>query len=493
MSEPLPPSILFVDDDEASRRALSQVLLSAGFHPLEAATGSEALRLAAEKPDLIVLDVSLPDIDGFEVCRRIKAHPPTSAIPVLHMSGVFVSTRDRAQALEGGADGYLTKPVEAREFVATVRALLRMHQAEEAARAAAAQWQATFDAVHDALGLLDSDGRMLRCNRALARLLGRGAEAVSDRPFSTLLHEVLGEPAQAVVDLLRGGKPVSDRELLLGTHWYRLTADLVPTGPGGRTGLVFLLADVTPRKVLEGQLVQAAKMEAVGRLAGGVAHDFNNLLAAVLGNLELARRELGPTHAAIEALQLAEKAGWRAAELTRQLLGYSRQAPLQPRPLHLGACAKETVALLSRTLGRSIEVELRVEPGLWPVQADPAQMGQVLMNLVINARDAMPQGGSVVVELANVTLDEEQSGRKGEFVQMRVIDSGEGMSEEVLAHLFEPFFTTREVGKGTGLGLAVVHGIVKQHGGWVECRSKVGAGTSFTVCLPRHGEPPAAY
>jgi PAS domain S-box-containing protein len=497
------PSILFVDDDEASRHALSQVLLSAGFQPREAATGTEALRLAEEKPDLIVLDVSLPDIDGFEVCRRIKAHPRTAAIPVLHMSGVFVGARDRAQALEGGADGYLTKPVEAREFVATVRALLRLHQAEEAARAAAGQWQATFDAVHDALGLLDPAGRLLRCNRALARLLGRPGEEALGQPLGALLRQVLGQPAEAVVGLLERGQPIQEREVHLAGRWFRLTADQVPGAPvaptavsAGRQGLVFLLTDVTGRKELESQLLQAAKMEAVGRLAGGVAHDFNNLLTAVLGNVDLALRELPAGHPAEEALRIAEQSAWRAAELTRQLLGFSRRAPHQPRPLDLGTCAEDTIGLLTRTLGRSVEVELRVAPGLWPVHADPTQMGQVLMNLVLNARDAMPTGGKVVVELANVTFGEEEAGRPVEapagqrdFVRLRVIDTGAGMSDEVKARIFEPFFTTKESGKGTGLGLAVVHGIVRQHGGWVESESQVGRGSTFIVTLPRYTGP----
>jgi PAS domain S-box-containing protein len=495
MSERSHPSILFVDDDTVSRQALSEVLRGAGFQPREAATGSEALALAAEKPDLIVLDVSLPDIDGFEVCRRIKAHGPTSAIPVLHMSGVFVSTQARTNALEGGADGYLTKPVEPQEFVATCRALLRMHEAEEAARMAATQWQTTFDAVRDAMGLLDAAGCLLRCNRALARLLGRPAADLLGRPCAALLREALGEAAQTVASLLEGAgqAPGLDQEVSLGPRWYRLTADPVPGTEGQPGGLVFLLADVTQHKELEGHLLQAAKMEAVGRLAGGVAHDFNNLLTAVLGNVDLALRELIVGHPSVEALRVAEKAAWRAAELTRQLLGFSRRTPLQPRLLHLGACAEETGGLLSRTLGQAVEIDLRVAEELWPVHADPSQMGQVLMNLVLNARDAMPRGGRVLVRVDNVTLDEEHArrhadpaGNRRDFVRMQVIDSGEGMTQEIQARIFEPFFTTRDVDKGTGLGLAVVHNIVGQHRGWVECESRPGAGTCFSVYLPRH-------
>jgi PAS domain S-box-containing protein len=491
------PSVLFVDDDELNRRALSLALRSAGFRPLEAASGSDALQLASGKPDLIVLDVSLPDIDGFEVCRRIKAHPATSAIPVLHMSGVFVSAQDRAQALEGGADGYLTKPVEPQELVATVRALLRLHEAEEAARAAAAQWQSTFDAVRDALGLLDAGGRVLRCNEALGRLLGRPAQEALGLPCRQLLREAFGPEGEAAAGLLE--EPAGqDRELPLGRRWFRLRADPAAGPAGGPPGLVFLLADVTARRELEERLRQAQKLEAVGRLAGGVAHDFNNLLTGVLGNLALALREM-PAGPAAEAVRAAEQAAWLAAGLTRQLLGFARQAPSQPRPLDLAACVQDAIALLSRTLGPAIEVTAQAGPGLWPGHADPAQLGQVVMNLVLNARDAMPGGGRITVETANVTLGEEEARLRAEeappggreFVVLRVSDTGEGMTPEVLARVFEPFFTTKEAGAGTGLGLAVVHGIVRQHRGWVECSSRPGEGACFSVYLPRHPGPEA--
>ena len=186
MTEERAPSILYVDDDPANRRAFSLVLRHAGFDTREAATGGDALRLAAERPDLIILDVNLPDIDGFEVCRRIKAHPATSSIPVLHMSAVYVRTEDKTHGLEGGADGYLTKPVEPAEVVATVHSLLRIHRAEEAARAAARQWQATFDAISDAVCLLDPRGAVapLQPGGGRAVLSGR-ARGSSAGPTST--------------------------------------------------------------------------------------------------------------------------------------------------------------------------------------------------------------------------------------------------------------------------------------------------------------------
>jgi PAS domain S-box-containing protein len=484
-----PVSVLYVDDDEDNRHTLTWFLENEGFHTREAATGQEALRLAADKPDVIILDVGLPDIDGFEVCRRIKAHPATAAIPVLHVSGRFVRPEDRTHGLEEGADAYLTKPVEPREVVATVRSLLRMRRAEEAARSAAAQWQATFDAIPDPLWLLDPDGRVLRCNRAMAELVGRPAAALPGREHRQVLRDVFGTEGDALANLLQRASGREARELALGSRWFLASAEAVVGEGGGTAGRVHLLADVTRRKALEGQLVQAQKMEAVGRLAGGIAHDFNNLLTAVTGNLSLVlglsggdpRREL---------LLLAEKAAWRAADLTAQLLRFSRHGRLTAGPVDVGSCIREELSLLRRVLEPHIDVVAFSAADLWPVRADAGQIRQVLMNLCLNARDAMPEGGRLTVTAHNAVLGPPPPGaplgaRAGEFVRLRLTDIGECISPNNLSRIFDPFFTTKEPGRGTGLGLAVVFGIVQEHGGWVECDSEVDRGSCFTVYLPR--------
>jgi PAS domain S-box-containing protein len=493
MADKTSPAILYVDDDDANRLAVAMLLRHAGFQTSEANTGRDALRMAGEHPDLIILDVHLPDMDGFEVCRRIKAHPATSAIPVLHMSGVFVRSEDKTQALEGGADAFLTKPVEPAELVATVRALLRMHQAEEAARAAAHQWQATFDAIHDGLCLVDPRGEVLRCNRALADLLGQPVADLLGKPLGSLVQAAFGEAGEALLALVRG--PHAEvQELAVGERWLRVGIDPV-RGEQGTTGHVYLLTDVTRRRALEEQLRQAQKMEAVGRLAGGVAHDFNNLLTAVLGNLSLLMQDLPPDDPRTQLVQTTEQAAWRAADLTRQLLGFSRRAQGSPRPLDLNASVEEAMGLLERTLRGQIEVDVQLAAGLWLVHGDAGQISQVLLNLCLNARDAMPAGGRLTVSTANEVLAGERvrlAGAAGEgvgpfeFVRLSVRDTGCGIEPEVQARIFDPFFTTKEVGQGTGLGLAVVFGIVEQHRGWIECHSRVSAGTTFDVYLPRH-------
>jgi hypothetical protein len=259
---------------------------------------------------------------------------------------------------------------------------------------------------------------------------------------------------------------------------------------GRIVGVLGIFWDVTEQRNLEAQLRQAQKMEAVGQLAGGVAHDFNNLLTAILGNLSMMSSTLMLDGPAREMLQTAEAAALRAANLTRQLLGFARRTLLRPEPSNLNLLIDEVVLLFKRTIDPRITLEIRKHPELWPVLADGGHMNQVLVNLCLNARDAMPEGGQLLLQTDNVVFAPEQiqgklEDRSGEFVRLRVSDTGVGISEEVRQHLYEPFFTTKGPGKGTGLGLATVFGIIKQHQGWIDCESELGHGTTFSIYLPR--------
>ncbi len=479
-------TILFVDDNEATRHAWQWILREAGFVVKEAATGTDALRLAAEKPDLIILDVKLPDIDGFEVCRTIRQHPATASVPILHLSAYYTETEDRIQGLESGADGYVVKPVEPRELIAQARSLLRIHHAEEVARQAARQWQTTFDAILDGVCLLDREGNVLRCNAGAARLLGRDPD------------ELLGQDCQSLIPVegsslflrMCESRRRESAEVRVGRRWFRLAADPWVGDKDTLDGAVYTFSDITEHRTLEEQLRQAQKMEAVGRLAGGIAHDFNNLLTAITGNISLLLPEFADVDPRRELLTIVDRAAWRAADLTRQLLGFSRQTLIRPRPLSLGQCIHEVASMLRRTLDPRISLEVRQERELWIVHADPGQMNQVLLNLCLNARDAMPEGGKLHLSAENRQVDEEtarlqRQARPGSFVRVQVCDTGCGIETHDLPHIFEPFFTTKPIGKGTGLGLAVASGIVQQHQGWIECTSDPGHGTVFAVYLPR--------
>jgi len=255
--------------------------------------------------------------------------------------------------------------------------------------------------------------------------------------------------------------------------------------------------DITERRRLEDQIRQSQKVEAVGRLAGGIAHDFNNILTAILGTTQILENELGPDGRHRAEVEEIRRAAERAADLTRQLLAYSRRQVLAPRALDLNVVVAGLEPMLRRLIGEDVELATRLAPGVASVEADPGQLGQVIVNLAINARDAMPQGGKLVIETANAELDAafvrtHAGAVPGAYVQLSVSDTGIGMDEETRSHLFEPFFTTKEIGKGTGLGLATVYGIVKQSGGYIWVDTEAGRGTTFRICLPRSSGVPEA-
>jgi two-component system cell cycle sensor histidine kinase/response regulator CckA len=265
---------------------------------------------------------------------------------------------------------------------------------------------------------------------------------------------------------------------------------------GGRKAQLAILLDITGRRDLENQLRQSQKMEAIGLLAGGVAHDFNNLLTIITGYSQLILNNLGPSDNNRHSAEQILKAGERAAALTRQLLAFSRRQVLQPKVLDLNRLVTSLSTMLRRLIGEDVDLRVELGSDLGRVSADPSQIEQVLMNLVINSRDAMPQGGALTIETANVTLDSAYAGRHiavkpGPYVLLAVSDNGAGMDAATKARLFEPFFTTKGVGRGTGLGLSTVFGIVKQSGGSLEVYSEPGRGTSFKVYLPRIDQPVA--
>ncbi|HXE89999.1 MAG TPA: ATP-binding protein [Terriglobales bacterium] len=266
-------------------------------------------------------------------------------------------------------------------------------------------------------------------------------------------------------------------------------------GPQGEVeGTMGMALDITERRQLERQLLQAQKMEAIGQLAGGVAHDFNNLMAIVIGYTDLLMDELDPNSSQMKHVKEIRKAGDRAVALTRQLMAFSRKQVMAPKVLDLNQVVADTDRMLRRIIGEDIDLVVIAEPELWNVRTDPGQMEQVIMNLAVNARDAMPGGGKLTIETANVELGEADAAqhvtmKPGSYVMLAVSDNGIGMSPETQARIFEPFFTTKEKGKGTGLGLATVYGIVKQTGGYIWVYSEVGKGTTFKIYLPRVAEP----
>ncbi len=782
------PLILIVEDDRSKRLVTSGLMTKAGYAVLEAETGQEALTLARQqKPDLVILDINLPDFDGFEVCRRLKADGSTADISVLYLTAMRLSTRDKVEGLEGGGDAYLTFPIDTPELLATVRVLLRLRQALQNQQQETRHWQTTFDAIADPIVLLDLEGRVTRTNRAFRQLTGKqeaelqgcfcyslihNADCfIADCPFlrarntrqraelemqvgdrwyrvkvdpvidpkgvlSHFVHVMVditarrqseitlqesqmryrtfidastsfifvkdenlrylivnqalagyfGLPPAAVIgrcdaELLT--RPVADEcrlsdqqvidtrgpivvEQVIGNAIYHVTKFPVPLAES-RIGVGGIIRDVTGRKqqeleilrnsarlkclvnilqhpadniqefldfalneaiilahsrfgyiyfyheaeqvfelntwsrgvmeacavtepqtrydlaqtgiwgeavrqrrpivvndfsspqalkkgypeghvaltsfltipvfshdrivavvgmankaekyddedilqltllmntvwkvleqhqartenqLLQQQLLQAQKMESIGRLASGVAHDFNNQLSVILGYVQLAAMKLPPQSPVYEDLNEVQIAAGRAGELTRQLLAFARQQVASPQTLNLNATIDGMLKMLRRLIHEDIDLQWKPGTDLWPVRLDPSQADQILANLAVNARDAIHGAGWLTITTANISLDPGECLLRlelapGDYVLLTVSDSGAGIPPDVRDKIFEPFFTTKELGQGTGLGLSIVYGIVRQNKGSISVYSEVGQGTTFRIYLPR--------
>jgi PAS domain S-box-containing protein len=346
----------------------------------------------------------------------------------------------------------------------------------------AGETQALFDAAPDALLVVDpADGRVLAANPRACEMFGYPREELVGLSWADACDPAKCPPAYA-----RGaaeGAPCRQVEVAHRRRdgsVLRVEASATAAAWGGRPAVLASYRDVTDRAAGEEKLRQAAKMEAVGHLAGGVAHDFNNLLTVITGYADVLADGLTPDDPAAGIVSEIRAASARAADLTRQLLAFSRKQVLRPRPVRLGALVENLRKMLGRLIGEDVRLVTAFDPGLAVVRADPGQLEQVLVNLAVNARDAMPKGGTLAVECRNVA----EGPDAGRFVRLTVSDTGCGMAEEVKARIFEPFFTTKGPGKGTGLGLATVFGIVQQSGGRIAVESRVGVGTTFRVDLP---------
>ena len=380
------------------------------------------------------------------------------------------------------------------KLVIVNREITERKRAEEALRRSESDFRTVVEDAPYGIFRVTLSGRFLMVNPALEKMLGY--ESRDELLKANLAKDIYRYPAehQKMNALLLQGQNLKGIEV----EWRRTDGVLIRVRcsgwpvkhEGGAVAYLEVFAeDITEQRVLERQLRMAQKMEAVGRLSGGIAHDFNNLLGVIIGYTQLVKRSLGPTHLCYEHTEEIEKASQRAVALTKQLLAYSRQQVLEPAILNLNTLVSDVEKMLSRLIGEDIALCLKLEPRLGQVKADHGQIEQVLMNLAVNARDAMPDGGYLTIETANAELDlaytrEHPGSKPGKYVMLGVTDAGTGMDPETLAQVFEPFFTTKERDKGTGLGLATVYGVVKQSGGYIAVESQKGKGASFKVYLP---------
>lgn len=486
-------TILVVDDTEANRYAIVRHLSAQGYGVLEAANGTDGLRLAMEaRPDLVILDVRMPDFSGFELARRLRRDERTAAVPILHISASFIDADSRAQGLENGADGYLTHPVEPAILLATVRSLLSAREAERQALATARAWRSTFDAIAEGVCVTDRAGVITRCNDAFAEITGI--------PIREILHRRVDDvvpPLRVLPDPPYVGMPADadhGEVFQYRSRWIRGSA--VPLHDSGEPGdpaqgAVAVFADITRQRHADERLRQAQQLEVTGRLAGGVAHEINNMMTIILGYSAFVLQRIPAPDPSRADLEQVHRAATRAAEIARQLLTFSRRQPFRPAVLELTTLVRQTERTLRQLIGA--DRELRIEPAgdpLW-IRVDPGHLEQVLVNLALNARDAMAHDGLLTVAMDRVVLEGDEpdpfSGSEvppGTYARLRVTDNGRGMDAETLAHAFEPFFTTKDVGSGTGLGLATVYGIVRQADGYITAASEPDGGSVFTMHFP---------
>ena len=365
------------------------------------------------------------------------------------------------------------------------------HRTEEALRESEQRFRAVFNSDHAVMLIIDPEtGRIEDGSPGACSFYGYSRDDLRKKritEINVLSREQIFENMR--IAKIRKSNYFDFQHRLASGEIRDVEVCSGPIVVGGRTLLFSIISDVTERKRLEKQLAQAQKMEAIGTLAGGIAHDFNNLLTVTSGYAQLLLQGKEHGDSDYEDIQRIFHASKRGAELVRHLLTFSRKVETRPRPMNLNHEVEQVKKLLARTIPKMIAMELRLAGDLRNINADPGQMEQVLMNLAVNAKDAMPDGGVLTVETLNATLDEAYSrthlgAAPGEYVILSISDTGHGMAKETLDHIFEPFFTTKEAGKGTGLGLATAYGIVKQHGGYITCYSEPGAGTTFKICLP---------
>lgn len=481
-------TVLCVDDNEANRYWLERTLERAGIKAITASTGAEALTKAVSV-DLVLLDIQLPDMNGFEVCARLKNDPATKSIPILHLSAAHTDAHSKVEGLNSGADAYLVRPIQAAELVATVHAFLRARRAEEQTRRAAREWAATFDAINDAVCVLDADARITRCNLAFAALSGQPREElVGQDYFGTLsrsLKETNVEPnevPQRINAALRFWEELKStgqrvqREAPLNDRWYSVAADPLVADDGRFTGAVMILSDVTARR-------EAAEQRANAReyALRVVAHDLRNPLSVLVLTASRLASEL-PRHTSDQRMSNWIKTMRRSADrmthLVNGMLDLARietgRIELNRKPITVRQLVTEVVEPME-VIAQEKGIRLVVDaPEELSVLCDRERVAQVFSNLIGNAMKFTLQGE------VRVTAQRNESA-----VTFTVADSGVGIPPDSLPHIFERYWQAREAGKaGIGLGLSIAKGLVEAHGGRISARSELEKGTTFEFTLP---------
>ncbi len=526
--------ILIVEDDENSRVFLERALRGQHYAVESAANGVEALEKAYQwHPDLIISDILMPQMNGFELCRRIKTDEQLRNIPFIFYTATFVDQKDEKLAMALGASRFLIKPIEPADFIRIVSEVINEYetlrlsvpsrpleeikdlcqmQAEAlqrkldkkvreldservALRESEARFRALTESTSDWIWEVDQNGVYTYSSPKIQELLGYAPEEVVGKTlFDCMPADEAERVAKEFKSIVKSRKPFATLEnvnLHRDGHKVVLEKSGVPffDAQGNLKGYRGIDRDITERNKLEEQLLQAQKMEAIGQFAGGIAHDFNNMLTAIMGYGEFLKRDIDKDSPSQRYVDVILSAAAKSADLTQQILAFSRKQIISPKQTGLNELIKGIEKLLRRVIGEDIEINIALADRDLTVLVDPGQLEQVLMNLCTNARDAMPNGGTIFMSTGKEFLDREyiktyDGKNAGVYALITVSDTGSGMDEKTRQRIFEPFFTTKELGKGTGLGLSTVYGIIKQHNGHINVYSEPGKGTTFKIYLP---------
>ena len=535
--------ILIVDDKPANLFALEQILKDCTAETVRAVDGNKAL-IASLNNDfaLAVLDVQMPEMDGYELAELLRSEGKTRNLPIIFVSAVYSSDYHVFKGYESGAVEFLVKPYHPKVLISKINIFLqldrqkrllkesrdslayandvletrvrertadleeaiqglqteveRRKQAEAYAEKAKKKWQEIFEATGTMAMILDKDYTITAANRTTLKQTGLPLEKIVGQKCYHICHGT-DEIADncPVAKMLSSDSPQTTEEEItaLGRH-YLVSCTPVFDDDGQLEKIIYIGTDITRREQLERELIQAQKMESVGQLAGGVAHDYNNMLSVIIGYAELALKKVDPADSLHDDLLEIYKAAVRSADITRQLLAFARKQTIAPVILDLNIAVEGMLNMLQRLIGEDIDLSWLPGTDLWPVKMDPSQIDQILANICLNARDAIEGVGHITIETRKANFDNAYCADHlgfvpGDYVLLAVSDNGCGIPHGTLEKIFEPFYTTKEVGRGTGLGLATVYGIVKQNNGFINVYSEPGKGTTFKIYLTRHAEP----
>ncbi len=532
--------ILIVEDNEDSRKLLMKQLRAYDYNVISTANGVEALQEAlSQAPDIIISDIMMPEMDGFQLCAECKQNDDLKDIPFVFYSATYTAEEDEKLALSMGAVSFIRKPTEPDVFARIISEIVENAKSSAPTPLAAAPFKPALfineytkrvvakledkvvqlateitehnkaeealkfraemlDRATDSITVSDLDGNIVYVNETACLARGYSKEEfMGMTTFDLVNSENTRKFHERVEEIQKKGRIIFETEIFhkdgavipVEMHSQIIEVD-------GRKLVLNVISDITERKKaenekaqMEQQLHQNQRLESVGRLAGGVAHDLNNMLTPILGFGELLQVKTNSDEERREYLEEIMKAGRRARDLVRQLLAFSRKQTLEFKTIDLNILLKDFEKLLRSTIREDINIRLIPAESLPLIHGDVGQVEQVVMNLVVNAQDAMPDGGVLTIETTLVELDESYAAEHAEvtpgpYIMLAVSDTGHGMDAEISKHIFEPFFTTKDKDKGTGLGLSTVYGIVKQHGGNIWVYSEPGKGTTFKVYLP---------